>query len=94
MAGQDAQYPQLAEVREYAAAGAAVDAAADDPGTGGGKACYLRIVTAAAPNDSLEVTYANGNTRAITVVTGDVLRFDFTGITANTTCGPVQVGWE
>jgi hypothetical protein len=86
-------FHELAEIREYAAAGVAVDAVADAP-THAHVGSWLQIVLAVAPNDSLEITFANGNTRALTVATGQVLWVDFTDITANTTCGPVQVGWE
>lgn len=89
-----AQSPhQLSEIRQYAAAGAAVDAVTDAP-TSANVGSYIFVVTATAPNNSLELTYANGNTRAITVAAGQEIWAEFTAVTLNTTAGPVQVGWE
>jgi len=85
-------YPQLHDLAEYAAAGAAIDAVADSPSTGT-PGSYIKIVSIAG-GAVLEVITAAGNTRALTVVANAEYRLDFTDITENTTCGPVQVGWS
>jgi hypothetical protein len=83
--------PQLSEIREYAAAGAPIDCVADAPNSAN-KASYVRVV--AVPGNSLELTYSNGTTRALTVVARAQFYADIVAVTANSTCGPVQIGWE
>jgi hypothetical protein len=90
--GAAVSHQQLNDIRQYAAAGAAVDAVADSP-TSASLACYLRIVSTAGGTSLVVVTGA-GNTRTLTVKADQEFDLDFSAITAATTAGPVQVGWR
>lgn len=89
-------FPHLQDVRELGTAGGSL-AAQDLVALGPDANTPARFVRAIdiSSGASLEVTLANGNTRAYTVWAGwELLGLDIVATTANTTCDVIQVGWE
>lgn len=84
--------PELVEIREYAAAGT-VGNVLGDATDHDRPASYIRVLSVVG-GTSLELEFANGATGAITVADGDEYYVEYVSITANTTCGPVVVGWS
>jgi len=85
--------PELAELRTYHPAGAAIDVIAPAPDSAGGKASFVRVGLTKMFNTSLELVLANGTTRAWWVWPGWELYIEYTAITNNTTSDTVLVGW-
>lgn len=87
--------PHYQDMRELGTAGGSLGAAnliTSGP-TANTPARYIRVVDITT-GAVLEVTLANGNTRAYTVAAGDEFWADFTATTANTTCDVLLVGWD